>query len=332
LVAPLAPGLLVRFRPPKLMQAVVLIMAGLFVVAGWFPNVWFWFPLRFLIGALTTMLWIASEAVINAQVEDRWRGRVIGIYTSAGAAGFAMGPLLLVFTGSEGMLPFVSTSVVTLLVALPLLWVKTGSSSTEPQARTGLWKVFWLVPTVMLANVVYASAVESISTFFPLFALHLGVSEAGALGLMTIIGLGGMVLILPLSWLADHVNRQGMLLACVLLTMLLLWLMPALIQVPLVSTVFAFAFGGISGMIYALGLMLIGVRFKGRQLAVATTTYTACWGTGSVIGPLVVGAGMDWFGSGQMALVIFVLYLVYLPWPVRSYVRERRRLRKQESA
>jgi hypothetical protein len=39
------------------------------------------------------------------------------------------------------------------------------------------------------------------------------------LGLLTVMGLGTMALVLPLSWLADHVDRMGMLAACVLLTM-----------------------------------------------------------------------------------------------------------------
>lgn len=324
LIAPLAPGLLLRYKPARLMQWAALAMAGLFILAGWFPNVWFWFPLRFFIGALTTVLWVSSESVINELVNQRWRGRVIGIYSSAGAAGFALGPLILIFTGSDGMLPFVATSVMTLLVGLPLFWVKTQRPVQEHEAGSGLWNVFRMVPAIMLANVVYASAVESISTFFPLFALQLGVPEQTALSLMTIIGLGGMVLILPLSWLADRVNRMGMLLACVLLTMIMLVLMPVLVPIPVISGVFAFAFGGISGMIYALGLVLIGVQFRGRLLAVATTAYTACWATGSIIGPMLVGAGMDWLGAHRMALIIFLIYLVYLPWPVHFMLRQRR--------
>ena len=324
-VSPLAPGLLLRFNPARLMQWSALVMAGLFILAGWFPNVWFWFPLRFIIGALTTMLWVSSESVINELVDEHWRGRVIGIYSSAGAAGFALGPLLLIFTGSEGLLPFIATSVMTLLVAIPLFWVKTSTATHEPEAGTGLWKVIRLAPAIMLANIVYASAVESISTFFPLFALQLGVAEQTALSLMTVIGLGGMVLILPLSWLADRVNRLSMLLACVLLTMVMLLLMPALVRIPVISGIFAFAFGGISGMIYALGLVLIGVRFRGRLLAIATTAYTACWGTGAIIGPMLVGAGMDWLGGEHMAMIIFMIYLAYLPWPVSLIIRGRHR-------
>ena len=63
-IAPWTPGLLRRIPPARLMQWVTLLLAVLFIVAGLFPNVWFWFPLRFVIGALTALLWISSEALI----------------------------------------------------------------------------------------------------------------------------------------------------------------------------------------------------------------------------------------------------------------------------
>jgi MFS family permease len=120
LVAPFAPGLLRRFAPARLMQSLTAALAVLFILLGLVPNVWFWFPLRLLIGAMNAMLWISSEALINELAAERWRGRVIGVYSSAGAAGFALGPLLLITTGSEGMLPFYSTSALILSASIPL--------------------------------------------------------------------------------------------------------------------------------------------------------------------------------------------------------------------
>ena len=74
-------------------------------------------------------------------------------------------------------------------------------------------------------------------------------------------------------------------------------------------------------LLLALGLALIGVRFKGSSLAEATTVYTACWGIGSVIGPLVVGAGMDLFGAGTMPFIILAVFALYLPVPFRAWRR-----------
>lgn len=323
-IAPWTPGLLRRFAPSRVMQSVTVMLAVLFILAGWFPNVWFWFPLRFIIGAMTALLWISSEALINELAEERWRGRIIGFYASVGAAGFALGPLLLVLTGSEGMLPFIATSVMILVAAIPLFIVSHGRIGLSEEKHQGLWKVFLLAPTIMLANVVYAASAESLLTFFPLFGMSLGLSQNTTLGLLTITGLGAMVLVMPISWLADHVDRMGLLATCVLMTMAGLALMPWLIQVPVLAEVYVFVFGGIEGMIYALGVILVGQRFRGAMLAAATTMFTACWGAGTMLGPLVVGIGMDLYGADKMAFIIFGFFALFLPLPVISYLRSRR--------
>jgi MFS family permease len=323
-IAPWAPGLLRRVPPSRLMQAVTVCLAALFTVAGLFPNVWFWFPLRFVIGAMTAMLWICSEALINELAEEHWRGRIIGIYAAVGAAGFALGPLLLILTGSDGMLPFYATSALIFCAGIPLFLVQHARMAQQEEKPTGLWAVFWLAPTIMLANVAYAAAAESLMTFFPLFGIGLGVSENFALGLLTVMGLGTMILVMPLSWLADHVDRMGMLAACVLLTMVGLLLMPWAVRDSMLAGGYAFLFGGVEGMIYTLGVILVGERFKGALLAAATTLFTACWGAGTVIGPLLVGVGMDGFGSDRMPLIILALFALYLPLPVASWYRGRR--------
>ena len=151
-IAPWAPELLRLVPPSRLMQAVTVVLAGLFIVAGLFPNVWFWFPLRFVIGALTALLWISSEALINDLAEEQWRGRIIGLYASVGAAGFALGPLLLILTGSAGLLPFIATSSLILCAGIPLFIVHHRRMPRHEQQHGGMWKVFWLAPAVMLAG------------------------------------------------------------------------------------------------------------------------------------------------------------------------------------
>ena len=325
LIAPIAPRLLRRFAPARLMQTVTVTQTLLFLLAGLFPNVWFWFPLRFVMGSLNAMLWIASEALINELAEERWRGRVIGLYSSVGAAGFALGPALLIATGSDGMLPFYCTSALILSASIPLFIARDYRLPPSGEAsKQGLWAVFLLAPTIMLANVVYAASVESMITFFPLFGLDVGISESFALWLLTMVGFGSMVLILPLGWLADHVNRMGLLVSCIVLSMAGLLVMPYLLQDPFVAQVFAFLFGGIEGMIYALGVTLIGERFKGTLLAAASAAFTACWAAGTVVGPLLVGFGMDELGARSMPFVICGFFALYLPLPIIAWWRSTR--------
>ena len=75
------------------------------------------------------------------------------------------------------------------------------------------------------------------------------------------------------------------------------------------------------GAFAALGVILVGQRFRGAKLAAATTLFTACWGAGTMLGPLLVGIGMDRFGAESMPYLILGFFALFLPMPVVSYFR-----------
>jgi len=312
-IAPLVPRLIMRIGPGRVMQLATLLAATTLLAMGLFQDVYLWYPLRFLLGASAAMLWSASEAVINELVDDNWRGRIIGIYGSAGAAGFAMGPLILVATGSAGLMPFVVTASIVLIASLPLFCLPDNGITDEEKNRPSLRRIFRLVPHIMLLNLTYAAAIEAFIAFFPLFGIHIGLGEARSLSLLTVFGVGGVVLQLPLGWLADHMHRQRLLLFCILLTVAGFVVLPRLIALSMAGPLFVFTLGGVEGMIYAMGMILLGQRFRGVELASASVLFTGMWGAGTMLGPAIVGAGMDLLGDDSMPYLIAGVYACYLP-------------------
>jgi MFS family permease len=313
LLAPVMPKLILRVGAARLMQQATLLAAGTLLMLGFIQDVGLWFPLRFLLGASAAALWSASEAVINELAEDNWRGRIIGAYGSAGAAGFALGPLVLVLTGSAGILPFVITAAFIIVAGLPLYWLRSDTATETGTDHPGLSQIFRLVPYIMLLNLVYACAVEAFVAFFVLFGIHIGLGEARSLSLLTTFALGGVVLQLPLGWLADHMRRHRLLLTCLVLTIAGFLVLPQVVEHSLAGPAFVFALGGIEGMIYALGVILLGQKFRGAMLAAASVLYTGMWSAGTMLGPVVVGAGMDVLGDRSLPYLIAAIYAVYLP-------------------
>jgi MFS family permease len=313
ILAPFMPRLIMRIGAGRIMQLATLIAAAALLALGLFQHLAAWFFLRFLLGAAAATLWSASEAVINELAEDSWRGRIIGVYGSAGAAGFALGPLILIATGSQGLLPFLVTAGLIVVASMPLFMLPAGSDSDRCDSGGSLRRIFALVPHIMLLNLTYAATVEAFLAFFPLFGIHVGLGEARSLSLLTTFALGGVVLQLPLGWLADHMQRMRLLWLCILSTMAGFALLPSVIHFPAGGPAFAFALGGVEGMIYTLGVILLGQRFRGAELAAASVLYTGMWGAGTMLGPAVVGVGMDLLGDQSMSYLIVALYACYVP-------------------
>ena len=67
-------------------------------------------------------------------------------------------------------------------------------------------------------------------------------------------------------------------------------------------------------MVYALGLILLGQRFKGPELAAATVLFTSMWGIGTMLGPAIVGLGLDYLGITALPYLLAGIYLLYLPF------------------
>ncbi len=326
-IAPFVPRLMMRVGPGRLMQLSTLLAAATLTALGLFQDVYAWFPLRFLLGASAAMLWSASEAVINDLTDDNWRGRIIGIYGSAGAAGFALGPLVLVATGTQDLTPFMVTAGLVIIASLPLLWLHDDGHDSSQATKVSLRRIFRLVPHIMLLNLTYAAAIEAFIAFFPLFGIHIGLGEVRSLSLLTVFALGGVVLQLPLGWLADHVNRQRLLLSLVVLTMIGFVILPRFIALSISGPLFLFSLGGVESMIYVMGVILLGQRFRGIELASASVLYTGMWAAGTMLGPAMVGAGMDLLGNNSMPYLIAATYACYLPvyFFSRRYTRASRR-------
>ena len=313
LLTPLMSRLIVRLGAARVMQQATLLASITLIGLGIFQDVYIWLPLRFLLGASAAMLWSASETVINELAEDEWRGRIMGIYGAAGAAGFALGPIILVLTGSDGMLPFVVTATLVAFASLPLFWLRKSSAEHESSEHPNLWRIFKFAPHILLLNLFYAATVEPIIAFFTLYGIDAGLSEARSLSLLTTFALGGVALQIPLGWVADHMDRIKMLVACLLVTIIGLLIIPEVINWVWGGPIFLFALGGVEGMIYTLGIVLLGQTFRGAELAAATVLFTGMWGVGTMLGPAIVGLGMDVLGNHTMPYLIAAIYTVYLP-------------------
>jgi MFS family permease len=324
-VAPFVSRLIAIFGVARLMIIMTLLSIVFFMLLPVFPNIYAWFPLRFMIGLCGAVGWIAGEVWINQIVKDHTRGRVVALYSAALAGGMSAGPLVLALTGINGWTPYLIIAFLTLISAIPLLFAANISPSVEGHPSSGLTVFVFRAPTALLLNAVFAATYMAIITFLPIYAINLGLDQASSLYLLTVMAIGGLAMQLPIGWLADHMNRLLLVIFCILFIIVGLVVMPFVIAVAVWNMVYIFLFGGVIASLYALALILLGERFKGADLASATTVFGVMWGLGSIIGPPLSGHGMELWSPNGLPLIVGLLYLIYLPFPVVEYLRQRQR-------
>jgi len=105
-MAVLLPHLVAAVGIRKAIVGALVSAAILMVSFPAVPIVWLWFPLRIALGAASEVLFVLSETWLNALTPDDARARAMAGYTAALSTGFALGPLILSVTGTNGFLPY----------------------------------------------------------------------------------------------------------------------------------------------------------------------------------------------------------------------------------
>jgi MFS family permease len=302
------PALAARFGAvPAIIGAVVigaLINCAYTITSG--PLAWA--ILTFLHGVIGGVPWVVSEIWMNVVVEEKQRGRVMGIYSSLVALGMALGPIVLQVVGVYGPLPFLTGAALSLLVAVPLLPHWSTAPRIRVDAASGFGTVVLLAPLAMFAAFACGLGEQVAFSFLPVYAVGAGVSaDTGALWLSAFV-MGNVVLQWPIGWLADHADRRAVLAGCTLASAVLV-LGLALIPAQWAGTIGIVAlWGGLSFAIYPVGLALLGQRFRGGDIARANTAFSMIYIVGGLVGRPITGAAMDAIGDPGLGWTLAVFY------------------------
>jgi len=267
-----------------------------------------WFCLSLSHGVVGGVPWVVSEIWINTVVDERRRGRAMGVYAMLVAGGMALGPLILQVVGVYGPAPFLTSAALALMVAVPLLTSWKSAPAIVPTADGGFATVVTMAPLAMLAAFASGLGEQVAFSFLPVYAVGSGVSpQTGAMWLSLFV-IGNLVLQWPIGWLADHLDRRTVLAGCALASAALVLLLSALPSHSVLVLAVVLLWGGISFAIYPVGLALLGLRFSGGDIARANTAFTMLYILGGMIGRPVTGAAMDALGDPGLGWTLAFFY------------------------
>lgn len=313
--APLATPLAVRFGVVRTMVVMILV-GGLSFLGFYFADsFWVWFLLRAVLHLAITVLFILSEFWISSSAPPRRRGFILGVYATVLSLGFAFGPFLFAQIGSEGFRPFGVAFVIVVAAALPVLaaWRESPDISSGAAHGGGFMRYVFLVPTATAAVLVFGAVETGGFALFPVYGVRIGYSEADAALLLSMIGLGNVLLQIPLGYLSDRMaDRRRLLAACAVIGLAGMLLLPAIRHDWYLSAAMLFVWGGVVAGLYTVGLAHLGARLSGRDLASANAAFVLCYGIGMLVGPQAIGIGMDLVGPDGFGWTLALFFAGYI--------------------
>jgi MFS family permease len=312
--APLATPLAMRFGVAWTMIAMIATGALAFVGFHFAPDFWMWFPLRIVLHIALTVLFILSEFWISTSAPPQRRGLVLGIYATVLSLGFAAGPWLFAHLGSSGFRPFGVIIALVTLAAIPVLAARNESPTIVADSETSHFlRYIWLVPTATFAVLVFGAVETGGFALFPIYGNRIGYSEADAALLLTMIGLGNVLLQIPIGMISDRISdRRYLLLACATVGLIGTAFMPYFAQNWHLMAALLFVWGGVVAAMYTIGLAHLGSQLSGHELASANAAFVLCYGVGMVLGPQAIGIGMDAFGPSGFGWSLALFFAAYM--------------------
>ena len=314
MAGPFLPKIIGRVGTRRIVLCIIAVLSLSLAAISSLP-VWMWFPLRFFFGLSTGTLFVVSEAWILSAATAENRGRVMGIYTSLLSVTFAIGPLILPWTGIDGFLPWGIGIACILLAVVPVTFVKvTDDEFKTREGGAGFFGFVSRAPMLLFAIAAATLFDNVVISFFTIYGISHGLDLAVASRVLGIGIIGNVLLSYPLGWLADHWSRKAVMFVSAALTVVLSLSLLVVIDHwsvwPVMMMLMPMAFA-----VYVVGLATMGDSFKGPDLMAGTAAIASMWGIGGLIGPPVAGAAIDLVGIDSMPVTLagfFVLLLVAL--------------------
>lgn len=318
---PLVPRILRAVGVMRLMLACIAATILLILAFKAIPNIWLWFPLRFLLGCALAGLFVVTEFWINEISGDRSRGRIMGLYAAVLSGGFALGPITLQFTGTLGWAPFVTGVLIIAVASLPLALVRGVAPDLGGRQHKSVLGFIAIAPAAICAAFVFGAVEMGVFNMLPVYGVRNGLDERTAALMLAAISAGNVLLQYPIGWIADRVDRQLVLALCALVGLIGAATLPVVVGIPVLRYPSLFVWGGVIVGLYTVGLVLLGQRFSGPDLAAANAAFVMLYGVGALVGPPLVGTAMDIWEPHGFAAVFAFFCAAYLVLALYRWIR-----------
>ncbi|MFV3331296.1 MFS transporter [Pseudomonas sp. NY15437] len=259
-------------------------------------SLWLLAAARLTLGVGMGIAIILGEAWVNELCGENNRGTIVALYATSFTAFQLLGPTLVALLGAQTpwVVLLVSAGHLIALATVAIAMPEEGLHEHVEEPRSFSLAGFLRVAPALCMGVLFFSFFDSVVlSLFPVYASSHGYAVGIAAFMATVILLGDMLCQLPLGWLSDRVDRPALHLACGVAAMLIGLGLPWLIGQPSLLWPALMLLGAVAGGVYTLALVLIGQRFRGRDLVTANAAAGMLWGVGSLLGPLLSGSLMD---------------------------------------
>ncbi|MGR3321649.1 MAG: MFS transporter [Pseudooceanicola sp.] len=300
----------------------VFAALGSFMSAGLiaFPlltDPWAWTILRLLIGFCMSGIYVTAESWLNDASTNENRGKVLAAYMIAQTLGIIGAQALLNLGDAASSALFIGASIFVSISFAPILLSVSPVPAAEVARPMPLRELFRASPLGTVGIFFLGGVYATQSGMAAVFGSLIGMSAAQISLFVAMLFAGALVLQYPVGWLSDRMDRRMLIFGSAILGLIccgLAWIAGDLLWALMAAAFFA---GGVTTPLYALFLAYTNDTLSSDAMPAASGGLVLTFGIGAILGPLVTGSVMQWFGPFAFWLALggtfatIALYALY---------------------
>jgi MFS family permease len=280
--------------------ATAAVVTVTILVLALLDNLWFWLGFRFLAGIAMVTQFVVIESWLNEQTENSQRGRVFGFYMVCSSCGTVLGQLSLTLFPRLNYEPLIFAAMCSALCLIPVALTRRLHPALQVPAPIHARYYIARVPLSLLVLFIAGMLTGAFYGLAPVYALKQGLDNSQVAVFLAASVAAGLLAQWPLGWLADRVNRAGMIrISALVLTLCVVplwgwWTFPYWALVA-----FACVLGALQFTLYPLGAAFANDNVDPERRVGLSAILYMIYGLGACAGPLVAGILMRELGTSM---------------------------------
>ena len=326
--------LIIRVGHIRVYSACAALAAISILICYLWLNEWVWAVMRILMGFCIAATNIVSDGWLSERATSETRARILATNQIVVLLAMFLGSFMINLADISDATLYIVAGLLLCGGVVPIAMGKATAPEVEDTAPMPILKLISTSPVGVTAVLVCGFVLGSLLSMLPVYAESKGIAGFNLSLLVGAAIIGGVVLQLPIGYLADRFERRKVMLNIVLFSMVCTLITPYVLDFDLfiVSLVLISLSSGIVSSLYPLGISETFDRLQQNEMGSAIGAMIIIYASGGIIGPYTVGLVMEYIGVDYFFTSLAIMQLVFAFFIVyRSRVRRSIPTEQQEA-
>ena len=289
------------------------------------PHFIVWCMLRVVNGIAVASAYTAIESWLNAKLERSNRAKFFSIYRIVDMTGGLIAQSLIIFLEPAIYLSYSVLAIFLTISLLPLGLTRSVQPELPDNQIFSPIFAFTISPLAALGVLIVGATGSAIRMIGPLFAyeLNFNTSEIGIF--LVLFMLGGMIIQMPIGYLANKITTRQMLGFLSAIT-ILVSLGFSLVKIDVMfgiktPLILVFIFGATTMPLYSICAIHANNLIERAQMAALSASLIFTFAIGAIISPIIASYLIDYFGPDSLFLYFAVMHALLMGYTVYRSIR-----------